>query len=146
MIAFNTPPQIVLLVVNVAASAAFKGSGRIPHAVVGFVSMRNTIPTQAEVERQAAVYAPVVLCISGPGNVVPLAGVLQASSDSGSGAEQHVSEVVPAALACGQGASSIVRVTTVEGGTAHGSDRGILGLFVERPASAEFELVGAVGP
>src|SRR5277367_750828 len=48
----------------------------IPHAVGGFVSVRNAIPTQAEVKSQLAVHAPVILSVGTPRNVIPLPAVL----------------------------------------------------------------------
>src|SRR5271169_2668171 len=39
---------------------------KIPHAVVRLVRVRYAIPTQAQVEGQSAVHAPVVLAIEGP--------------------------------------------------------------------------------
>ncbi len=33
----------------------------VTHAVVGFVGVRHTVPAQAEVDSQPAIYAPVVL-------------------------------------------------------------------------------------
>src|SRR5580693_4244543 len=50
-----------------------KGGIEVTHAVVGFVSMRHAVPAQAEVKRQPTVDAPIVLNISGPGNIVPVA-------------------------------------------------------------------------
>ena len=67
----------------------------VPHAVVGFVGVRNAIPTQAQVESQLAVHAPVVLNVCGPRNVVPLAAVLDGEFlVSAWHTEQEVGEVV----------------------------------------------------
>src|SRR5207302_1336182 len=38
--------------------------------------MRNAVPAQAEIQGQAAIYAPVVLNISCPRHVVPLPAIL----------------------------------------------------------------------
>ena len=106
----------------------------VPHAVVGFVGVRNAIPTQAQVEGQLAVDAPVVLDVSGPGNVVPLTGVLDGEFLIAFGvAKQEVGEVV-----AGE--------STVKAETALGLTEQILRLLVESPAPTELELVSAVGP
>ena len=47
----------------------------VAHAVVGFVSVRNAVPAQTEVQGQAAIDAPVVLDPEGGGDVVPFATV-----------------------------------------------------------------------
>ena len=66
----------------------------VAHAVVGFIGMRNAVPTQTEVQGQAVVYAPVVLNISGPGNVVPVAVILNSQLVvAGSRTQQEISEV-----------------------------------------------------
>ena len=44
----------------------------VAHPVVGFIGVRNAVPTQTQVQGQAIVYAPVVLRICSPGNIVPL--------------------------------------------------------------------------
>ena len=50
----------------------------VAHAVVGFIGVRHAIPAQAEVQGQAPRGTPVVLDIGGPGNVVPIAAILNA--------------------------------------------------------------------
>src|SRR2546430_756665 len=66
--------------VVIAESGCFRGvveAGiKIAHAVVGFVCVRHAIPAQAKVEGETIVYAPVVLNVRGPRNVVPVAMVL----------------------------------------------------------------------
>src|SRR5712675_727860 len=96
--------------------------------------MRHTVPAQAKVKGQPTVHTPVVLNVGSPRDVVPQAVVLHGEFLVRLGvSEQEVSKVVT-----GKGAVKIK--------TALGLTEQILDLLVERPAKAELELVGALGP
>src|SRR6185295_3274067 len=96
--------------------------------------MRYTIPTQAEVQGQAVVYAPVVLDVSSPRYVVILSVVLQRSFIVALGiTEQEVSE----AVSC---------VTAIEAEVALRVDEDVLDLLVQCPASTKLELMSTLGP
>src|SRR5579872_386826 len=106
----------------------------VAHPVVRFVRVRYAVPTQTEVHGQLAVYAPVVLNICGPRNVVPQTLILYGEFlILLCVAEQEVCEVV-----AGE------RSVKVE--AALGLAEQVLHLLVERPAKAELQLVSALGP
>ena len=105
----------------------------VPHAVIRFVSVRHTVPAQAEVEGQSVVHAPVVLDVHCPGNVVPVTFVLHCEFCIALGsAKQVVGEVI----SC-EGTIEVERTL--------GLAEEILHLLVDRPTRAEPELVSSLG-
>ena len=109
----------------------------VPHAIVGFVRVRHSIPAQAEVQGQLVRRAPVVLNISTPGMVRPHTMVLDGKLlITGGGAKQEISEAI----------SRVALIISLEGECALGRSEKVLNLLVEGPAPAEFELVRAFRP
>src|SRR5262249_40061472 len=106
----------------------------VRHLVAFFIGVRNPVPTQAEVESQAVVDAPVILDVKGPGSVFPVSGALQrVFGILLRVAEQEVREVVA-------GERSVEVVVTL------GVLEPVLNLFVNGPTAAHLELVAALGP
>src|SRR5580692_12701986 len=127
-------------------SRVIKLGVEILHAVICFISVRDAVPTQAQVQGQPAVHAPVLLAIESPGNVVPLAAVLHRQLLIRVWqAEQHAGEAVSASgvgrASCGPGSKRVIEAETTLRLTEQ-----VLGLLVKRPAPAEFELVGPMRP
>ena len=108
----------------------------IAHAVVGFVGVRNAVPAQAEVQGQAVVNAPVVLDVGGPGNVVPVAVILNRELVDKSEAVPSRSRrsLFPVKLP--------LKVKPILACLAEQ----VLNLLVQRPAAAHLELMRALGP
>src|SRR5579872_1224131 len=115
--------------------------------MVGFVGVRNAIPAQPEVQGQAVVDAPVVLDVQGWRDVVPLTVDLVAIFCVLLG-ETHevVSEVESARQRWGRYASRRTGERPVKLEVALRVRERVLPLLVNRPAKAELQLMGALGP
>src|SRR5205814_9429825 len=67
----------------------------VRHLAVDFRRVRNSIPTQAEVEGQTPGGSPVILNISKPGNTVPVSVVFEGSFAVAAGeAKQEIGKIV----------------------------------------------------
>src|SRR6185437_5213503 len=102
--------------------------------VVCFIGMRQTVPTQSEVQGQAMGCAPVVLNVSAIGIIIPLAvDLCTVLTVSRSKTEQIICEVIA-------GKPAVKAEASLCGG------EGILTLFVDSPTAAELDLMSALGP
>src|ERR1019366_7166584 len=113
----------------------------VRRAVIRFIGMRDSIPPHSKVQREFPVYTPVVLYVGGPGNVVPLAAVV----NSGLLILLRISQQVIGKIDAGLRRARVAGERTVEIETALRGGEHVLLLLVERPTATHLELVSAPG-